>query len=61
MKQFELYFVGFRKHGEVQHLEGGPFVSYDAADAARAVKEEAHGGSWVVCKATLPFEIVEDY
>lgn len=59
MNEFELYFVGFYKHDAIQCLLDGPFVDSDEADEAKAARGETCSGAYVVCKTTLPFEVVE--
>lgn len=59
MDNFDLYFIGFYKHDAIQFLLDGPFATGDAAEKAIAEKEEIRSGAYVVCKTTLPFEVVE--
>ncbi len=53
-----LYFVGFAKQGRVQHLEAGPFCSWNEADNEVNRRDQPRSGDWVVCSVTLPFKVV---
>lgn len=64
MNGIELYFVGFYKHDAIQCLLAGPFVDSAQADAARSIEAGRaamirSSSVYVVCKTTLPFEVVE--
>lgn len=58
MNGIELYFIGFYKHEEVQFLRAGPFIGESDALRARAKLPLITSGTWVVCKAELPFDVV---
>lgn len=48
-----LYFLAYYKHGDAQHVESGPYMSYDEADKARL---ETYGpvNNWVILETELP-------
>jgi hypothetical protein len=50
MTTFDLYFVGWHKHGNLQHLAAGPFIDWEEADTTRKRLGDVH---YVVVVATM--------
>jgi hypothetical protein len=51
-----LYFIGWYKHGNVQHLVDGPFVSLDKAEVALTNYTEPN---FIICEAEIKAKVVE--
>ena len=57
--KIELYFVCWKKHGELQHAVAGPFVEWDKAQDAKRDLEEAsmsRAGYYVVASGHMEVE-----
>lgn len=62
MNEVKLYFVGFWKHGRIQHLVEGPFLTFEhAEETITSMGDKGWNVSQLaIGSVTLPFTLVEE-
>ena len=51
----DLYFVAYKKHGEIQHVVAGPFIDVDECDVVIDTHKYSRD-RYVIVQTTVPVE-----